>query len=43
MSRLVALADSVGYDAREIRVLREIIIQHEEMLTRAWDDFFNCR
>ena len=38
--RPVALAASVGYDARELRVLRELVTTHQEALERAWNDFF---
>jgi hypothetical protein len=37
----VALVASVGYDARELRVLRDLVITHRETLERAWNDFFN--
>lgn len=37
----VALVDSVGYDARELRVLHNIVDEHRDALERAWRDFFN--
>jgi hypothetical protein len=36
----VVLAQSVGYNAREIRALQQIVVEHRETLERAWHDFF---
>ena len=35
------LADSIGYNKRELRQLERIVEQHQVMLTEAWDGFFN--
>jgi len=36
----VALAISVGYDASELRELREIVVQHRELLEERWHEYF---
>ena len=37
----VALAQSVGYSARELRAIERIIVEQTETLERAWRDFFH--
>ena len=39
--RPVTLVTSIGYNARELRALREAISAQQELLERAWNDFFN--
>jgi hypothetical protein len=39
--RPIVLVESIGFDARELRRLQEIIATHQEMLERSWNDFFN--
>lgn len=39
----VALARSAGYNAPELRVLRNYVEQHRGRLEDAWDDFFRRR
>ncbi len=39
--RPVALATSVGYDARELRQLRELVEEHRDFLEEKWYEFFS--
>jgi hypothetical protein len=36
----VSLARSARYDATELREVREYVIAHQELLLRAWHEFF---
>ena len=36
----IALAASYGYDARQVRALREIVEEHQERFVKAWDEYF---
>lgn len=38
--RPLVLVESIGYNARELRDLYEIVTSHQEELERAWNDFF---
>jgi hypothetical protein len=37
----VELADSVGFSAKEINLLRRLVIEHQATLLQAWHDYFN--
>ncbi len=36
----VTLADGVGYNAKELRELREIVENHVEFFKEKWDEYF---
>jgi hypothetical protein len=35
------LAQSVGYNARELRALQRIVVEERATLERAWHEFFD--
>ena len=37
----VALAESSGYDSRQIRLARAFVVEHREQFLRAWDEHFS--
>ncbi|RTQ53223.1 DUF4160 domain-containing protein [Hymenobacter gummosus] len=37
----VELADSIGFSAKEINLLRRLVIEHQATLLQAWHDYFN--
>jgi hypothetical protein len=36
----VRFASNYGFPARELRVIETIITEHQDVLLRAWNDFF---
>lgn len=36
----VALAKNIGYTARELRVITEMVLEHKQDLLEAWHDYF---
>jgi hypothetical protein len=38
--RPVALARSIGYNAKEIRRLRDLIAAHRDLLEEKWNEYF---
>jgi hypothetical protein len=36
----VRLADSDGYDARELRDLTQVVIAHADLIERSWNEYF---
>ncbi len=41
--RPVSPAESLGYDARELRRLEQLIVEHQSVLEQAWDDYFRSQ
>jgi hypothetical protein len=39
--RPVALARSVGYNAREIRRLRDLVVEHRDRFEEKWNEHFS--
>ena len=39
----VVLAKSVGYRAKELRRLREIVEEHSELFQEKWNEYFGIR
>jgi hypothetical protein len=39
----VSVARSVGYDARELRELRELVEEHRDLFEEKWDEYFGSR
>ena len=40
LSPTVYLADSDGFDAKTLRVLRDVVIANKELIERTWNDHF---
>src|SRR5215208_3663456 len=38
----VSLADSLGFTGRELRRIEQIVVEHEQELLEAWDDYFTA-
>jgi Domain of unknown function (DUF4160) len=36
----VAVAHSVGFDARTLRLLVQVVTEHRDLMERAWNDYF---
>ena len=36
----VSLADSLGFSGRELRRIEQIVVEHNQELLEAWDDYF---
>lgn len=36
----VALARSIGFGAKELRIIEQLIVDHEAMLLEAWNEYF---
>jgi hypothetical protein len=39
----VSVARSVGYNARELRELRELVEEHRDLFEEKWDEYFGSR
>ena len=38
--RPVALARSIGFGAKELRTIEQLIVEHEAELLEAWNEYF---
>lgn len=37
----VELADSVGYRAKEINEIRQLVVENQKLIIEKWNEFFN--